>query len=75
MRKFVMAAALLAVAACGDKPKPADAPAGAVTTVGDSTMKADSMKRVMARDSIVKDSLAKDSAMKASMAKPPAKKP
>ena len=75
MRKFVMAAALLAVAACGDKPKDPAAPAGQVTTVGDSTMRADSLKRIAARDSIVKDSIAKDSAMKATMAMPPKKKP
>ena len=75
MRKFVMAAALLAVAACGDKPKAPDAPAGAVTTMADSVAKADSMKRMMARDSIVKDSVSKDSAMKANMAMPPKKKP
>jgi hypothetical protein len=73
MRKFVMAAALLAVAACGDKPKDPNAPAGQVTTAADSTARADSLKRVAARDSIVKDSITKDSIMKNSMAMPPKK--
>ena len=73
MRKFLMAAGLLALVACGDKAKPADAMAGTPTTVGDSTMKADSMKRMMVRDSMVKDSMAKDSMAKAGTMSAPKK--
>ena len=73
MRKFLMAAGLLAVVACGEKKPAADAGmAGTPTTMADSTAKADSMKSAMIRDSIVKDSLAKDSAAKAA---PTTKKP
>jgi hypothetical protein len=73
MRKFLMAAGLLAVVACGEKKPTADAGmAGTPTTMADSTAKADSMKRSMARDSMVKDSMMKDSMAKAT---PAPKKP
>lgn len=76
MRKFLMTTALLAVAACGDKKPAADAGMAATpTTMADSTAKADSMKRMMVRDSVVKDSIMKDSVAKANAMKPPVKKP
>lgn len=73
MRKFLVAAGLLAVVACGEKKPAADAGmAGATTTLADSTHKADSTKRA---DSIAKaDSQAKADSMAKAMA-PPAKKP
>lgn len=75
MRKFLMAAALLAVAACGEKKAPAAdssamAPAAMPTTVADSSKKADSLKADSTHkaDSMkMADSMAK--------AKPPVKKP
>jgi hypothetical protein len=66
MRKFLMAAGLLALVACGDKNKPADAgntmapTAAPAMTMADS-LKADSLKK----DSIMKDSVAKAGAMTA----------
>lgn len=41
MRKFLVAAALLAVAACGDKPKAAEVTAPAMTAPADTGMKKD----------------------------------
>jgi hypothetical protein len=64
MRKFLMAAGLLALVACGDKNKPADAG----NTMAPAMTMADSIKA----DSIKKDSIRKaDSAAKAMT--PPAK--
>lgn len=74
MRKFLMAAGLLALVACGDKKPAADAGMAATpTTMADSTAKADSMKRSMTRDSMVKDSMMKDSIAKAGAMAPPKK--
>ena len=71
MKKFLMAAGMLALVACGEKK--ADGISATPTTTTDSIAKADSLARMAARDSIVKDSVTKDSLAKATMAKPPAK--
>jgi hypothetical protein len=73
MRKFLMAAALLAVAACGDKAKPADTTTPAVTAPDTTKMKADSM--TMKGDSMTMK--ADSMKMKADSTKmtPPVKKP
>jgi hypothetical protein len=79
MRKFLMAAALLAVAACGEKkPNPASdtgamAPAAMPTTVGDSAKKADSLKADSTRKADSMKNMAPADTTK--MAKPPVKKP
>lgn len=72
MKKFLMAAGMLALVACGEK-KPADGMSATPTTTADSIAKADSLARIAVRDSIVKDSITKDSLAKATMGKPPAK--
>ena len=74
MRKFLMAAGLLALVACGDKKPAADAGmAGATTTMADSTHKADSMKHA---DSMMKaDSQKAADSMAKAMALPMKKKP
>jgi hypothetical protein len=73
MRKFLVAAGLLAVVACGEKKPTADAGmAGQTTTLADSTHKADSTKRA---DSIAKaDSQTKADSMAKAMPAP-TKKP
>jgi hypothetical protein len=74
MRKFLMAAGLLALVACGDKKPAADAGmAGATTTMADSTHRADSMHAAMMADSIKKDSIMKDSIAKAGAMSAPKK--
>lgn len=67
MRKFLVFAAVAAVAACGDKKAETDTTTVAPTMapVMDSTMIKDSMMR----DSMRRDSMMRDSIMRDSMAK------
>jgi len=79
MRKYLMAAALLAVVGCGEKKEKSTvdsagaAPAAMPTTVSDSAKKADSLKADSTRKA---DSMkVADSTAKANMGKKPVKKP
>lgn len=79
MRKFLMAAALLAVAACGEKKAATTtdssgmAPAAMPTTVGDSAKKADSLRADSTKKADSMKNMAPADTTK--MAKPPVKKP